>query len=162
MKNPFSGWTPAMVEAHNAKFAPKPVKVDTAVSLLAEAREREMKKKSQRLDPPPTPAFSIKPSCDEEKLNDTERAYLAALRRDHDVLWIGVQNITLKLGFDCRFTPDFCFLKNGVLTFVDTKGGHVWEDSIIKIKTAARMFPWATFMQAQFKGGVWKEKKFRP
>lgn len=44
----FSHWTPEMVSARNAKFAPK-LKIDTAVSLLAEARDREMKKKSQRL-----------------------------------------------------------------------------------------------------------------
>lgn len=44
----FSNWTPGMVAAHNAKFAPKP-KISTAASLLAEAKERELKKKTARL-----------------------------------------------------------------------------------------------------------------
>lgn len=48
----FSHWTPEMVAKHNARFAPNPPKIDTAVSLLAEARAMELKKKSQRLDQP--------------------------------------------------------------------------------------------------------------
>ena len=104
-------------------------------------------------------AFTLAPSKDEDKLNKTEKRYLARLRSDTDVEWIGIQSVTLKLGDDCRFTPDFCYIKKARMTFVDTKGGFVREDSTIKIKTAARMFPWASFVVAQLIKSQWTEKQ---
>ena len=150
-----------MVSAHNKKFAPKTPRIETAVSLLAEAREREVEKKVTNLDKPPLDlgvGFVINPSHDESKLNKTERAYLSLLRARKDVDWIGIQNVTLKIGDDCRLTCDFVYLCAGRLTFVDTKGAFIREDSTIKIKCAARMFPWATFVVAQKISGTWTEK----
>ena len=98
----------------------------------------------------------------EAGLNKTEKKYLARLREDREILWVGIQNVTLKLGHDCRFTPDFCYLKRGRLTFVDTKGGFIREDSTIKIKSAARQFQWAAFVVAQLKSGNWTEKEIKP
>lgn len=90
-----------------------------------------------------------RPTTDEEKLNKLEKAFLAYLRAINPP-YIGIQNVTLKLGFDCRFTPDFTYVdKKGLLWFVDVKGPHQWEDSLIKAKTAARMFPWAYFALAK-------------
>jgi hypothetical protein len=89
------------------------------------------------------------PTTEEEKLNKLEKAFLAYLRAINPP-YIGIQNVTLKLAYDCRFTPDFTYVdKNGLLWFVDTKGPHQWEDSLIKIKTAARLFPWAHFALAK-------------
>jgi len=77
---------------------------------------------------------------DEQKLNKTEKAYLAVLR-SLGVKNLGIQNITLKIADDCRFTPDFNYLaESGVMIFVDVKGFQR-EDAFIKIKVAARMFP---------------------
>ena len=45
-------------------------------------------------------------STDEAKLNKTERAFHEWLKRQ-GFLWIGVQNMTIKLAFDTRYTPDF-------------------------------------------------------
>lgn len=90
-----------------------------------------------------------RPTTEEEKLNKLERAFLAYLRAINPP-YIGIQNVTLKLAHDCRFTPDFTYVdKNGLLWFVDVKGPHQWEDSLIKIKTAARMFTWAHFALAK-------------
>lgn len=47
MSNPFSTWTPARVAEHNAKV--RPLRIETAASLLASRRERETKKKTQNL-----------------------------------------------------------------------------------------------------------------
>lgn len=77
---------------------------------------------------------------DEAKLNKTERAYLAYLRM-LKVPLLRIQQITLKLADDTRFTPDFSHLdENGRMVFVDVKGGFTREDSFIKIKVAARLF----------------------
>jgi len=81
-----------------------------------------------------------RPQTDEQRLNKTEKAYLAVLR-SLGVKNLGIQNITLKIADDCRFTPDFNYLaESGVMIFVDVKGFQR-EDAFIKIKVAARMFP---------------------
>jgi hypothetical protein len=96
-----------------------------------------------------TAARKPRPTTDEDKLNKLERAFLAYLRAINPP-YIGIQNVTLKLAHDCRFTPDFTYVdQSGLLWFVDVKGPHQWEDSLIKIKTAARMFTWALFALAK-------------
>lgn len=158
----FKDWTPQQLAERELRIVPgsllrRPA-ITTAVSLLAEAREQQMKKKTARLD---ASMFALQPSHDEARLNKTERAYLVLLRARQDVDWIGIQSVTLKIGDDCRLTCDFVYLCDGVLTFVDTKGGFIREDSTIKIKAAARMFPWARFIVAQKISGTWAEKIIR-
>jgi len=90
-------------------------------------------------------------------LNKTEREWKAMLESRGYV--VHVQSITLTLAERCTYTPDFWALEpDGTITLWDSKGGHVWEDSIIKQKTAAAMFPMFKFVQAQKKGGKWTEK----
>lgn len=100
---------------------------------------------------------------DEEKLNKTEKAYLAVLR-SLGVKLLGIQNITLKIADDCRFTPDFNYLaESGVMIFVDVKGFQR-EDALIKIKVAARTFPQFGFVivkRAKTIGG-WEETEIKP
>ena len=105
--------------------------------------------------------FAVSQSKDEAKLNKTERRYLATLRTNPNVKWIGIQSLTFKLGDDLRFTPDFCYLIDGKLICVDTKGGFIREDSTIKIKVAARMFPWAEFVVEQWKDNAWQTKEIK-
>lgn len=100
-------------------------------------------------------------STDEEKLNKTERAFLAWLRGPGNWYWIGVQNVTLKLADDCRYTPDFCALKSGPVTFFEVKG--FWrDDARVKIKVAARMFVWAKFIAVQRVKGEWRFEEIKP
>ena len=111
------------------------------------------------------PVFAVGADTDELKLNKTEKAFLAFIRTDPNKTGIQIQAITLKLGFDCRLTMDFFYIENGVPKFVDTKGGHTWEDSIIKMKTAARKFTWAEFWIAKkdpSQPGGWLFKKVNP
>ncbi len=56
---------------------------------------------------PTSPVLTLKPQTEEEKLNKTERAFLAHQRMLMPDRYIGIQNITLKLADDCRLTPDF-------------------------------------------------------
>ena len=109
-------------------------------------------------------ANGIRLSTDEAKLNKTEAAYWGWLQMQND-LWRGVQCITLKLGHDCRLTPDFWALDSAGLRAIDTKGTNrktntplVEEDAMIKMRLAARLFPFIHFVIAWKVGGVWEHR----
>lgn len=105
--------------------------------------------------------LEIRPTTDEDKLNQTEKLYLKWLRNQRNA-WIGIQCITLKLGHDCRYTPDFWALDDDGLRCIDTKGGHTWEDSLIKIRVAARLYPFIRFLIAEKNGEVFEHKEIKP
>lgn len=76
--------------------------------------------------------------------NKTERAYgqrLELLRRAGSIKSWSFQSITLKLAFDCRYTPDF-FVVDGAneVEFHECKGFER-EDAMVKLRVAARLFP---------------------
>jgi len=99
------------------------------------------------------------PLSPEEALNETEKRFLQKLRTRFPFQPIMIQAITLRLAHNCRYTPDFSYcLPTGALVFVETKGAFVREDAIVKLKTAAAMFPQFTFIKAQYKNGKWSEK----
>jgi hypothetical protein len=109
-----------------------------------------------------TPAtLSTRPTTDEANLNKTERDYLTWLRTMKDQ-WIGIQCLTFKLAHDCRYTPDFFALDDTGLRAIDCKGGHTWEDSLIKARVAARLFPWCRFIIAKKNRHVWEHTEIRP
>src|ERR1035438_5792026 len=60
------------------------------------------------------------------EMNSTERRYAQYLdlqKAVGEILWYGFETVTIKLGPDCRFTPDFLvMLSDGSLSFHDTKG----------------------------------------
>lgn len=94
---------------------------------------------AKKFDPLCNSAYSITKCTDEQKLNKTEAAYLARLRLlGHP--YIGIQNITLKLADDCRYTCDFNSIdENGQFVFHEVKG-FMRDDALVKLKTAARLF----------------------
>lgn len=104
--------------------------------------------------------LTLRKSTDEAKLNKLETAYLTFLR-SQGCAWIGIQSVTLKLASDCRLTPDFTVLVNGELTFIDVKGFQR-EDALIKMKMAARSFPWASFEIVKRKNGEWIREMVKP
>ena len=106
--------------------------------------------------------LGFKPSSDEDKLNKTEKAWLCQLRLLYPAYHIGIQSITLKLGDDCRYTPDFWTIDaNGQLFFWETKG-FFRDDAKVKIKVAARLFRWARFVVVTRAKGVWTETPVSP
>lgn len=130
---------------------------------------------------PETPVISITPSPDaaftprtglsktELALNKTEQAYYAWAKAC-GWQYVGVQNITLLLAHDCRFTPDFTLWspESGV-TLVDTKATNkktgkplVREDAMIKMRAAARLFPFIRFVVAYRHGEVWHHQEIKP
>lgn len=95
-----------------------------------------------------------------EGMNQTERRYHELLKDRYPNGDIRVQSITLLLAPRCRFTPDFAvFFPAEKAIMVDVKGGHTWEDSIIKNKWAAVAYPMFRFIMAKWDGKQWKEKE---
>lgn len=112
--------------------------------------------------PSPVSAPKNTVSTDEEKLNKTEKAYLALLRA-LDCSWIGIQNVTLKLGHDCRYTPDFFVIDIDRRVIAYEVKGFFRDDAKVKIKVAARMFPWIEFQVVRkTKAGGWEHQTVKP
>lgn len=108
------------------------------------------------------------------ELNKTEQAYqahLESLKLARQIKDYGVHRFTLKLGEDCRYTPDFDVLElDDTITFHETKGAKpmkakdgstyivpfAMDDSKAKIRMAATAFPWLRFCVAyRHKQGPW-------
>jgi len=105
-------------------------------------------------------AVTVVKSTDEEKLNKTEKAYYDFLR-GLGAQWIGIQNITFKLAHDTRFTPDFTVIDQGHMRCIDVKGFQR-EDALIKIKVAARLFPFTKFIIVKRGKGGWNHQEVTP
>ena len=115
-------------------------------------------------------AAGFRPNGAVDNLNKTERAYLAYLETLGD-LWFGVQCWTFILAHDCRYTPDFLALDTNGLRAIDTKA-TIWkkgdpkplfkEDSQIKMRMAARLYPFVRWVAAFRAGDVWHHQEFKP
>ena len=88
---------------------------------------------------------TVKDTTDVEKLNKTERRFYEWVQRRDGFLWIGVQNVTLKLADDTRYTPDFMGIRPNGITAWEVKG-FMRDDALVKLKVAARQFPWIDFV----------------
>lgn len=59
------------------------------------------------------------------------------------------QRVTLRLGPDLRYTPDFMLIAaDGAITFVEVKGFER-EDARDKFKMAAELHPWARWVMVR-------------
>ena len=100
-------------------------------------------------------------------MNGTEKdfAYLLEAKRRTGVIssW-RFEAVTLSLGDDCRYTPDFLIVEcDGEMHFAETKG--FWrDDAKVKIRVAARMFPEFTFTahrkRPKKEGGGWVVEEY--
>lgn len=174
---PFSQWTDADVEAWNAKVGKKEV---IATENRNSGTQVQRALPVQRVHGPTndgsvetggaksdnnTRQFTnlvIQPSTDEQKLNKLERSWLRQLRLTHPEENIGVQSFTMKLGDDCRYTPDFWTLDaNGQIHFWECKG-FMRDDALVKIKAAARKYRLFRFVLVTKEKGQWVEKPINP
>jgi len=178
--NTFGAWQEHDVEQHNAKVAR--MKTAKAHNLEAGVGEVELMSDKRGTIPdneikqalvsspeskgssarPARPSFTIRPTTDEERLNKTERLFLHYLRAQTNAP-VGIQSLTFKLGDDCRYTPDFHvpWMPADGFTCYEVKG--FWrDDARVKIKVAARMFPWAKFIAVQRIKGQWKFEEIKP
>jgi len=106
-------------------------------------------------------AVAIAQTTDEEKLNKTERGWLGVLRTRPEIVHIGIQDHTLKLADNCRYTPDFMSLDaDGQVTFWEVKG-FFRDDAKVKVKVAARKFPFYRFVVVFKRDGKFTEEKVK-
>lgn len=116
----------------------------------------------ERVQPAKKTKLVPRPTKDENGLNKMEAAWLQILRtRPAD--WLGIQPFGLKLADNCRYHPDFVTLTDGQLTAWETKG-FMRDDAAVKIKVAARLYPWIRFVLVTKKGkpAEWIETEVSP
>jgi len=88
--------------------------------------------------------------------NKTEAEYGWVLRAEQQagaILEFRYEALTLILGHDCRYTPDYLVVTTlGFLELHEVKGFHR-DDAMVKLRVAARLFPWFRFLLVEREGG---------
>jgi hypothetical protein len=88
-------------------------------------------------------------------MNKTEALFFAHLKATHPGAWIEREPMALKLGNGVRYNPDFMVADpagSSRLTAYEVKG-HMRDDAAVKLKVAARLFPFIRFVL------VWRDRR---
>lgn len=97
------------------------------------------------------------------KMNKTEAAYalrLEALKQAGEVLWYKFEGMKFRLADNTFYTPDFIVLNgNSEMEAHEVKGFYITDDSLVKIKVAASLFPF-NFKMMILKKGAWEQRDF--
>lgn len=155
--NPFKDLTVAQVEAHNAEIARR----------RAGGTKREGMSEAVVAKTTVEHWQAPKSVLAEDKLNKTEHRFYMILKYRNLYSSIFIHPVKLRLAATrCFYTPDFMTIYgapigNPLITFWEVKGAHIFEDSTIKLKTAAAEFPCFQFVRAQWKDGKWTETVIR-
>jgi hypothetical protein len=95
------------------------------------------------------------------KMNKLEAEYadiLVTQRVCGEIIDHKFEAVTLKIGPDCRYTPDFLVIKPDCIEFHEVKG--FWrDDAKVKIKVAAQSFPMFRFISCEKIKGKWEMKE---
>ena len=106
------------------------------------------------------------------KMNKSEQAYarhLESLLRLGQIAHYKYEAVTLKLGDDCRFTPDFLVIGiNAEVEFHDVKAKwkstgrvRIEDDARVKLSVASSTaFPFFVFRTVWRDGGTWHSKLY--
>jgi hypothetical protein len=97
------------------------------------------------------------------EMNKTEAEYAQKLENRKlagEIVRWEFEKITLKIGKDCRYTPDFFAVTiAGLIELHEVKGGYMRDDSVVKLVCAAEQFKCFKFYLAQKKKGTWTVKE---
>lgn len=138
-------WTEAEVAAAQRKARPDPL-----AEILAPL-------KMSRRDAP----VKAKGGLVARKMNKLEAEYAGMLKAASDVVWSAYEGITLRLGNDCRYTPDFALMRrDGSMELHETKG-FMRDDALVKIKVAAAQYPFK-FVLVRREKGNWSMTEIKP
>lgn len=97
------------------------------------------------------------------------RGRMNQLEAEYEALFLGqlphlFESVTLILADDLRYTPDFMVIAEDDVVEMREIKGHWREDAKIKIRMAARLFPWFRFKayskQPKALGGQWQMVHF--
>jgi hypothetical protein len=94
------------------------------------------------------------------EMNKTEIQYawkLESEKRLGEIKWYGFEKIKLKLSsLNCWYNIDFMVIdKEDQVKMIEIKGGHIWDDSIVKFKVACDLYPFIKFSMIQLKNKQW-------
>lgn len=96
-------------------------------------------------------------------MNKTERMYAGMLEVQKiagEVQWYGYEAMKFKIAPNCWFTPDFMVMTAaGELQAHEVKAHVITDDSLVKIKAVAVMFPFRFFIKRLVKGN-WETREF--
>lgn len=98
------------------------------------------------------------------EMNKTEQAYawyLDGLKRAGDILIYQFGAITLRIGNDCRYTPDFFVVTKELIVELHEVKGFMREDALVKLKAAAAIYPFI-FRLVHRVAGMWDIKEIKP
>jgi len=103
---------------------------------------------------------SSAPSAYKSKLEAAYAQYLDALKAAGEIDGWQYEPVNFRLpGKKNFYKPDFVVWKGRTVAFYDTKGRNKSDDrSLVKIKTAAGLNPWARFYQVRRIKGLWEER----
>lgn len=95
------------------------------------------------------------------QMNKTEAQYAALLdlyQKSGDILWYKFEGVKLRLADRTFYEPDFIVMRNdGSLEIHEVKG-FMQEDSNVKIKVAADLYPFK-FLLIRKKGKLWSTEE---
>jgi len=89
--------------------------------------------------------------------------YLDLMKKMGDLKEWFFEKVTLKIGPDCRLTVDFMLvMTSGEIKFWEVKHirrgtMHSEDDSKVKMRVAAGMFPWRFYWVVPMANGSWEE-----
>jgi len=91
-------------------------------------------------------------------MNKTEIEYAKELelrKKAGEILDWKYEPFSLKLAGKTYYKPDFLVVFPEHFEIHEVKGGFIREDAMVKLKVAAKMFPWFKFILAQKKKKQW-------
>ena len=131
-------------------------------------RTKDLREYLRRTQGAENPAAAAKPK--RSGMNKTEARFGALLnvrKAAGEFDQVGFEALTFRLGFDCRFTPDWtCWFPNGGIVCYEVKGrtGHKWyakEDAMVKLRAASSMYPKVKFILVWPDGEGWETKEIQ-
>lgn len=98
-------------------------------------------------------------------MNRTEQAYawkLEGLKLAGEIVSYDFGVLTLRVGDDCRYTPDFFVVnKDWAVELHEVKGGFTRDDAMVKLKAASAQYPFI-FVLAKLEKGEWTITEVKP
>ena len=105
----------------------------------------------------------MKPLFKSSTMNKTEMLFCEHLARtkliDKDMVGFRFEPLKFKLAPKTFYTPDFLVIRKNCFEIYEVKG--FWrDDARVKIKVAAKMFPWFKWYAVQLKRKQWVYEEF--
>src|ERR1044072_6287022 len=97
-------------------------------------------------------------------MNKTEEAFahiLEAQKRSGEIREWHFEGLTLRLGDDCRYTPDFYTVEAAGFIHLHETKGFMRDDALVKLKTCATIYPFPLTLWLYSKG-QWTRKPISP